>query len=80
LHEELAWVNMASDGIVGLDLALDKLEALDGRKARAIELRYFLGCTNEETAGLLDMSGPTVERDLELAKAWLYRQLNTVCR
>lgn len=79
MHEELAWVNAASEEIVGLDLALDELEAIDERKVRAVELRYFLGCTNDETAELLGISRPTVERDLEFAKAWLYRRLNPIC-
>lgn len=52
------------------------METLDARKVRAIELRYFLGCTNEEVADLLNVSRPTVDRDLEFAKAWLYRRLS----
>ncbi len=75
LHEELAWIDAASDDVVALDQALEKLEAEDPRKVRVIELRYFLGCTNEETAELLGVSRPTVDRDLEFAKAWLYRRL-----
>src|SRR5581483_7853033 len=80
LHEELPWVDAASDEIVALDRALDELEQVDERKARAIELRYFLGCTNEEAAELLGVSRPTIDRDLEYAKAWLFRRLRGPAR
>jgi len=75
LHEEMAWINAANDDILALDTALDQLEALDSRKVRAIELRYFLGCTNEEAADLLVVSRATIDRDLEFAKAWLHQRL-----
>ena len=75
LHEEMAWVDAAGDEIITLNTALDELEAIDERKVRVIELRYFLGCTNEEAAGLLEVSRATIDRDLEFARAWLYRRL-----
>jgi RNA polymerase sigma factor (TIGR02999 family) len=75
LHEELAWIDAASDEIVALNAALDELETVDERKARVIELRFFLGCTNDEVAEVLGVSRATVDRDLEFAKAWLYRRL-----
>jgi RNA polymerase sigma factor (TIGR02999 family) len=75
LHEEMAWIDAASDEMLVLNTALDELEAVDQRKVRVVELRFFLGCTNEETAELLDISRATVDRDLEFAKAWLYRRL-----
>jgi DNA-directed RNA polymerase specialized sigma24 family protein len=52
------------------------LEAVEARKVRVLELRFFLGCTNDETAQLLDVSRATIDRDLEFAKAWLYRRLS----
>jgi len=75
LHDEIAWIDAASDDMLALDGALDQLEALDERKVRAVELRFFLGCTNQEAASLLDVSRATIDRDLEFAKAWLYRKL-----
>jgi RNA polymerase sigma factor (sigma-70 family) len=48
---------------------------LDARKSRVIELRYFLGCTNQETADVLGVVRATVDRDLQFAKAWLGRRL-----
>jgi RNA polymerase sigma factor (TIGR02999 family) len=74
-HEEMAWVDASSEEMLALDVALDQLEAVDERKVRVIELRFFLGCTNEETAQLLDVSHTTVDRDLQFAKVWLYRRL-----
>jgi RNA polymerase sigma factor (TIGR02999 family) len=76
LHEEMAWIDAASEEILALDTALDQLETVDERKVRVIELRFFLGCTNDETAELLNVSRATVDRDLEFAKAWLYRRLS----
>jgi len=76
LHDEMSWIDAASEEIVGLSAALDELMAIDERKARAIELRYFLGSTNEEAAELLGVSRATVDRDLEFAKAWLYRRMS----
>ena len=75
LHPEIAWVDASSEEMLALDLALNQLEEVDARKVRVLELRYFLGCTNDETAELLGVSRPTVDRDLEFAKAWLFRLL-----
>jgi RNA polymerase sigma factor (TIGR02999 family) len=75
LHEEMAWIDAASEEIISLNTALDELEKEDSRKVRVIELRFFLGCSNEEAADLLEVSRATVDRDLEFAKAWLYRRL-----
>lgn len=62
--------------VVALDLALDKLAALDATQARVVELRYFGGLTLEETAEVLGSSPSTVGRSFRLAKAWLYRELS----
>jgi len=76
LHAEIAWVDASSDEMLALDVALDELEAQDQRKVRVVELRYFLGCTNGETAEILGVSRATVDRDLEFSKIWLYRRLS----
>jgi RNA polymerase sigma factor (TIGR02999 family) len=76
LHEEMSWIDASSEEMLSLDAALDELEAVDERKVRVLELRFFLGCTNDEAAQLLNISRPTVDRDLEFAKAWLYRRLS----
>jgi RNA polymerase sigma factor (TIGR02999 family) len=62
--------------VVALDRALTNLAAVDERKSRMIELRFFGGLTVEETADVLHVSIGTVKRDWRLAKLWLLRELN----
>ena len=61
--------------VVALDRALETLAAVDARKGRIIELRFFGGLSVEETAEVLDVSPDTVKRDWRLAKLWLLREL-----
>jgi RNA polymerase sigma factor (TIGR02999 family) len=65
-----------SADLVALDDALQALEKLDPRQARVVELRFFAGLSNEETAEALKVSVGTVRRDWSLAEAWLFRELN----
>ena len=60
---------------MGLDDALNALAALDPRKARVVEMRFFAGLSVEETATVLNVSPITVRRDWSSAKIWLYREL-----
>ena len=66
----------ASDEIVALDEALGLLERLDPRLARVVELRFFGGLTEEETAAALGSSERTVRRDWTKARAFLHRHLD----
>jgi RNA polymerase sigma factor (TIGR02999 family) len=66
----------ADPDVVALDDALSTLAAIDPRKSRVVELRFFGGLTAEETAEVLKVSSDTVLRDWKLAKAWLYRELS----
>ena len=61
--------------LLALDDALDRLAALDPRKARVVELRCFGGLTADETATALGVSLATVERDWSVARLWLRREL-----
>jgi RNA polymerase sigma-70 factor, ECF subfamily len=61
--------------IVALDDALNTLAALDERKARVVELKYFGGLTTEEIAEVLKLSTDTVKRDWKFARNWLLREL-----
>ena len=61
--------------LVALDEALTTLSAIDERKARVIEMRFFGGLTVEETASVLDVSRDTVLRDWRLARAWLMQEV-----
>lgn len=64
-----------ADALLALDEALERLAQLDARQARVVELRYFAGLTAEETADVLGISTPTVQRDWRAARAWLGVQL-----
>jgi RNA polymerase sigma factor (TIGR02999 family) len=61
--------------LMALDEALTKLEKIDRRQARIVELRYFGDLTLEETAKALDISRTTVADDWAMARAWLHREL-----
>ena len=62
--------------IIALDAALAELAAIDPRRARVVELRFFGGLNVEETASVLSVAPDTVVRDWRVAKAWLFRYLN----
>jgi len=62
--------------LAALDDALKALAALDSRKSRVVELRFFGGLSVEEAAEVLKVSPETVKRDWKLAKVWLLRELN----
>jgi RNA polymerase sigma factor (TIGR02999 family) len=62
--------------LIALDEALTALAAVDPRKSRVVELRYFGGLSVEETAAVLHVSPETVHRDWRVAKAWLLRALS----
>ena len=64
-----------SADFIALDDALTSLDALDPRKSRVVELRFFGGLSVEETAEVLKVSPRTVLREWSLAQAWLYREL-----
>lgn len=64
------------ENLVDLDEALNDLAALDERKSRIVELRFFGGLTVPETAEVLKISPRTVKREWSLAQAWLYQVLH----
>ena len=61
--------------MLALDRALDALTAVDERKCRVVEMRFFAGLSVEETAAALDVSTDTVKRDWRIAKLWLLKFL-----
>jgi RNA polymerase sigma factor (TIGR02999 family) len=75
LSDDLAWVNIDSPELLDLDRALDELKNLDAHKVELVELRYFLGCTAEETADLMNISKSTLNRELKFIRSWLYSRL-----
>ncbi len=64
-------------GIIALDDALNSLAEFDSRKSKIIELRFFGGLTEEETAEALNMPLRTTQREWRLARAWLFNQLKS---
>ena len=75
LHEDGVAGEAPAEDVLALDEALDRLAALAERPARVVEMRFFGGLTQEETAAALGVSVPTVQRDWQAAKAWLGRAL-----
>ena len=65
------------DGVdlISLDESLQRLEQLDPRQARVVEMRYFVGMSVEQTAQALQLSPTTVKREWATARAWLLRDL-----
>jgi RNA polymerase sigma factor (TIGR02999 family) len=76
----LSAIDLADDpldiDLIDLHDALDRLGALDPRKARIVELKFFGGLTAAEIADVLQVSHATVERDWSFARAWLYDALS----
>ena len=66
---------VADARLENLNEALERLEKLDERPAKVVELRFFGGMTEQEIASLLGISVPTVKRDWEFARSWLLAQI-----
>lgn len=60
--------------------ALDRLAALDPRKAELVKQKYFVGLTLEDAADLLGISHSTAHRDWAYAKAWLSTEVKRLRR
>ena len=79
LEEAAVFSAEQAPDLVALSDALESLDAIDQRKSRVVELRFFGGLNVGETAEVLKVSTRTVMSDWSLAKAWLLRELsNTV--
>jgi RNA polymerase sigma factor (TIGR02999 family) len=75
MAEDLASGKPGDVDVLDLDTALTELSALDPRKARVAELRFFGGLSLEETGEMLGTSLSTTTRDWQAARAWLFRRL-----
>jgi RNA polymerase sigma-70 factor, ECF subfamily len=75
LDETLHFADRKSVEILALHDALNGLARLDPQQSRVVELRFFGGLSVEETAGILQVSRATVNRDWVTARAWLLREL-----
>ena len=67
--------NAPSVDLIALHEALNELEALDARKSRIVELKFFGGLTIAEMADVMDLSPATIEREWSFSRAWLYDAL-----
>jgi RNA polymerase sigma factor (TIGR02999 family) len=76
LDEALVFSEQPSVEILALDEALTRLEEWDPRQSRIVELMFFGGLNEEETADVVGVSTRTVKRDWSMAKAWLYKELS----
>lgn len=76
-YTDALWVAPQSDvDLAALDEAMNKLAAVDERKSRVVEMRFFGGLSVQESAEVLKVSQDTVMRDWKMAKVWLLRELN----
>jgi RNA polymerase sigma factor (TIGR02999 family) len=73
--EALEFAQDPSVDLSAIDSALARLEALDPKQGRIVELRFFGGLSIEETEGVVGVSPATVKREWALARAWLHREL-----
>jgi RNA polymerase sigma-70 factor (ECF subfamily) len=74
--EDVVWQSTLSDpDLIALDDALQDLEKLHSRACQVVELRFFGGLTEEETAEPLGISPSTAKREWKFARAWLHQQL-----
>jgi RNA polymerase sigma-70 factor, ECF subfamily len=76
LTEALSFTPERSSDVIALDDALKTLAAVDERKCKVIELRFFGGLSVEETAQALGVSVATIGREQRLAEAWLHREMS----
>jgi RNA polymerase sigma-70 factor (ECF subfamily) len=79
LEEGLMISSERSSEVLALHDALSKLEAVDERQAKVVELRYFGGFSVDEIGALLEISPRSVKRHWALARIWLLKQMKNQC-
>ena len=77
IEESILVSSERAEGLVELDEALTRLSALDERKGRVVELKYFGGLSTDEIGEVLGIASKTVTRDWQFARTWLLRELST---
>ena len=63
------------EDVIALDEVLERLESIDPKQSRLVELRFFAGLSVEEAAEVMSVSTSTIKREWRSAKAWLHREL-----
>jgi RNA polymerase sigma factor (sigma-70 family) len=77
LQEELVISPKQLDQVAFLNEALKRLEKLNPRQSRVVELRYFGGLSVEQIAALLGIAPRSIKRDWSLARVWLFREMRS---
>lgn len=77
LDDKIADAMGSAEKALELKQALERLEKLHARQARVVEMRYFTGLKNDEIADALGISVATVKTDWNVARAFLYSELNS---
>jgi RNA polymerase sigma factor (TIGR02999 family) len=77
LEDDIALTPHQSEEVLGLDEALDRLESLDARQAQIVEMHYFAGNSVAEIAHVLQIGERTVKRELQTARLFLKKQLQS---
>ncbi len=67
---------LPDDQLLALHDAMDRLASLDSRAAEVVKMRFFLGMTEEQIAGQLEVSVNTVERAWKVSRLWLFREIS----
>jgi len=75
IDEALLVTEQQLDVVLAVDESLKRLEQIDARQARVVELRFFAGLDVEQTASVLGISTAPVKREWQFAKAWLQREM-----
>jgi RNA polymerase sigma factor (TIGR02999 family) len=78
LESVLAPESEPDDELLAIDEALQRLAAIDPKKAKLVELRYFAGLTGEQAAEVLGISATTADRHWAYARAWLQTEVRGV--
>jgi len=76
LDKDAFSVEARAEELLDLDSALDKLNGLDDRMGRIVDLRFFAGLSVDETSELMELSPRTVKREWRKARAFLYHQVS----
>jgi RNA polymerase sigma-70 factor, ECF subfamily len=75
--DEACYISNARDeDLVAIDDALNELAEVDPESCKVIELRFFGGYTDKETAQIMGVSLSKVRRNWEFARSWLYDRLD----
>jgi RNA polymerase sigma-70 factor, ECF subfamily len=80
LDEGIASAPGRDVNLLALDEALTRLETIDPERSRMVELRFFSGLTVQETAEVMGISPRSVDRQWQMAKAWLHREIGALAR